>query len=381
MTRVYLLLLTLSLVGFAQGPPNCTEDISLINGEGGSTPCSYQDPPNSGNYVFTHSAVEKINIRGNDANIVSLSFPNLVSVEKSIRIAYNQPGAITQISFPSLRTAGSVQIDNNPGLVSIDLPHLMSIMNDERDAYLRIQSNDNLETFSTPLLEGISSGQTAYLQVRYNPVLETIDFPHLRTLEATDDYGEAYVFIGNNDTVQTLSMNNLQRLSAGWESISYLIVDDMLNLEQISFPQLTELLPDGGAYNFNELTVGHCPRLVEFVFPKLERVSVLQLSSLESTRKVMFPNLRELEYLWVWRSCENAESTLKMYICSEQSIGDIYFSDNGLCGPAGYMLYSINPDNAAACDAYDTCQSFTPEVTDCHCGAPGLCTVDTSLEP
>ena len=59
----------------------------------------------------------------------------------------------------------------------------------------------------------------------------------------------------------------------------------------------------------------------------------------------MFPNLRELQYLWVFRSCETPESTLKMYICSEQTIMDLTLNnDDGQCGPNGYMLYSINPE-------------------------------------
>jgi hypothetical protein len=48
----------------------------------------------------------------------------------------------------------------------------------------------------------------------------------------------------------------------------------------------------------------------------------------------------------------------------------------GLCGPAGYMLSSENPLNAAMCDLSDVCQSFVPGIGECKCGSPGLCAVD-----
>ena len=285
MMRFHFLLLNLILIGAAQAAtgPQCTEDIILINGEDCMTPCCYQDPPNSGHYTFRHNTVEKIDIRGNSADVLSVSFPNLVSVEKFIRISYNQPGSITKISFPSLRTTGALEIIGNPGLVEVNLPRLGSIDNDESAAYLKIQSNANLKILSAPRVHNISASEygNAFIQIRYNQALEEIEFPILRTIEAGDDYSEAYVFIQNNDLVRHINMNGLQRLSAGFESISWIVIDEMLNLELLSFHQLTELLPTGGAYNFSELTIGHSPRLSEFVFPNLERVSLLQLSSLK----------------------------------------------------------------------------------------------------
>ncbi len=372
------ILLSLSAAGFSKAPPNCTEDIILINDVGCSSPCCYQSPANSGHYVFTHSTVEKIDIRSNSANVLSVSFPNLTSVEKSIRISYNQPGSMTSISFPSLRTAGKVEIVGNQSLSTLDLPQLMIIDNDDYDAYLRVQSNDNLALLNAPKLERItaSNAGTAYLQIRYNPALGDIDFPILRTVEALEDYGEAYIFIQGNDLVQEISMKNLQRLSAGFESISYLIIDDMLNLQHIAFPNLKELLPTGSEYDFSELTLGHSPQLSEFVFPSLERVTVLQLSGMKGTDKAMFPRLSELQYLWVFNSCANPDSTMRMYTCTQQPLMDVFFSNSdGLCGATGYMLYSENPDNAAACDDSDVCQSFTPDINDCKCGNPGQCMV------
>jgi len=381
MPRAHFVLLTLCFSVFcvAQGP-NCTEDISLISGEGCASPCCYQDPPNSGHYVFSHSAVEKIDIRNNGANILSLSFPNLASVEKTIRISYNQPGSIQSISFPALRTAGSLEIRNNPGLVTVDLPRLRSIANDEQDASFRIQSNENLLSLNTPTLDSVlSTGNGhALIQIRYNSLLETIDFPLLRTVEVTDDYGEAYIIIGENDLLQSLHMDHLQRLVSGGESISYLVLSDMPNLNEISFSQFNEFLPVDGEYNFNELTIIDCPSLTEFVFPSLERVTLLQLGTLAGNEKGMFPSLSELEYLWLWRTCSSPDDTFKLYICSEQSIMDLYIYDNGTCGPSGYLLYSENLDNAAECDASEICQSFIPDVTDCKCGSPGLCTVGSN---
>jgi len=378
-----LFALTLSLASWAlmaQGPP-CDEDIILINGAGCASPCCYQDPANSGHLVFRHKAVERIDIRGNPASILSVAFPNLVSVEKSIRISYNQPGAVASISFPALRSAGSIEIAGNSGLVEVDLPRLMVIDNEDYDAFLKIQSNANLQSLNVPLLERVSASQagTGYIQIKYNHALPSIDLPLLKTVEAMEDYGEAYIFIQGNDGAQHVDMKSLRRLSAGFESISYLIIDDMLTLEEISFQNLTELLPTGGPYNFNEITIGHSPQLDAFVFPSLERVSLLQLSGLKGTSRAMFPKLSELDYLWVFRSCADPDSTLKMYVCGEQPIMDTLFNnDDGLCGPTGYMLYSENLDNAAACDASPVCQSFIPDVNECKCNSPGLCTVESN---
>lgn len=361
----------------AGGPGGqCTEDIEILNDTGCFAPCCVEDPPHSGHYVFAHSGVETIDIRGNSSNVLSVSFPNLQSVEGRVRISYNQPGALTTISFPSLAAAGALEILSNPGLVELDLPHLMSIDNSESSAFLKVQSNAALTTLETPLLARVvaSEGGSAYIQLRYNSVLEEIDFPLLRTVEALDDYSEAYVFISDNDAVRSLSMNDLRRLSAGSESISYLVIDDLPQLEQLAFSQLTELLPTGGEYDFSEVTVGHCPKLTDFAFPSLERVTVLQLSGLKGTRRAMFPRLSELQYLWVFRSCETFDSSLKMYVCSAEPLIDALFNnDDGLCGPSGYQLHSSNPGNEALCDASSVCQSFTPEVTECSCGAVGLC--------
>jgi len=372
----FLILSTTTVL--AQGP-RCDEDIILINDQGCASPCCIQDPPGSGNYVFLHDAVEKIDIRGNTANVVSVSFPNLVSVEKSIRISFNQPGAITSISFPSLQSAGLLEIQNNTGLQSVDLPRLMVLENEDGDANLRIQSNVNLQIMHLPLLGRVSAPEagSAYVQIRYNHALDAIDLPMLRMVAAGDDFGEAYVFISDNDGAHSVSMNNLQRLSAGTESISYLIVDDMVSMTELSFPKLQELLPTGGPSDFSELTVGHSPQLTDFVFPSLERVSLVQLSGLEGTRRAMFPKLSELQYLWVFRSCEDAFSTLKIYLCGDETLMDLLLNnDDGLCGAQGYMLTSVNPENTAACDASDVCQSFVPESNECKCNSPGLCTVE-----
>lgn len=378
--RAFLVVAIGASAAFSQnGPPQqCTEEILLINDQGCSTPCCYQSPPNSGHYVFTHVSVEEVDIRNNSANVVSVSFPNLVSVENRIRISFNDPGSVTHISFPSLRTAGAIEVNNNPGLVNLDLHMLMRIENDEDDAYLNVQSNSSLTSLNAPLLMSVIAYEagSAYLEVNSNTVLPGIDFPSLRTIEAMEDYGEAYLYVGGNDLAQSVSLPKLIRLSGGIDSISYLIVDDMLSLEQLSFPQLTELLPTGGPYDFSELTVGHSPQLTEFVFPKLKRVSLLQLTGLKGTSRAMFPNLTELQYLWVFGSCSDPTSTLKMYVCSTETLMDVSLVDgDGLCGPTGYMLYSENPENAAACDASDVCQSFEPGVGECKCGSPGLCTV------
>jgi len=383
--RLWQLMAMIPLAVFVVDPPQavaappgsqCTEDVELINGEGCFAPCCFQDPPSSGHYFFAHESVEKVDIRGNTSSVVSVSFPNLQSVEKSVRISYNQPGAVTEISLPSLVTAGALEIVNNPGLLEVDLPNLSSLLNAEYAAYLKIQSNDALKTLSTPRLARVvaSEAGSAYIQIRYNQTLEDIDFPLLRTIEAAEDYSEAYVFIQRNDVVRRIGMDDLQRLSGGSQSISWLVIDDLLQLEQISFSHLTELLPTGGAADFSELTIGHSPNLTELVFPSLERVTVLQLSSLKGTRRAMFPRLSELDYLWVFRSCEDTNSTLKMYICSEPSIADVWLNnDDGLCGPTGYMLHSSSSDDEAACDASDVCESFTPELTECRCDAVGLC--------
>lgn len=363
-------------VAMAQPGSQCTDDIGLVFGNGCSSPCCYQDPPGSGHYVFQHWNVEKIDVRSNPASVLSVSFPNLQSVDGRVRISYNDPGAVTQVSFPSLATAGALEIVGNPGLTAIDLPHLSSIDNDESDAFLKVQSNAALTTLNVPMLSTVvaSEAGSAYVQLRYNTVLEEIAFPLLRSVAAGEDYGEAYVFISDNDAVRHVDMDDLRRLSAGAQSISYLVIDDNPLLDQLSFSQLTELLPTGGPYDFSELTVGHSPSLTDFVFPSLERVTVLQLSGLKSTRRAMFPRLTELDYLWVFRSCEDYESSLKMYLCSADPIGDILLNnDDGLCGPSGYMLSSPNLDDQAACDASSVCETFTPEPTECSCGAVGLC--------
>jgi hypothetical protein len=354
----------------------CTEDVELVNGAGCFAPCCFQDPPNSGHYVFAHGDVEEIYIRGNDSSVVSVSFPNLQSVEREVRISYNQPASITSISFPSLTTAGALEVIGNPGLVEIDLPRLSSLHNEDDSAYLEIQSNAALETLNAPLLNRVvaSEAGSAYVQIRYNQVLEEIDLPLLRTVEATEDYAEAYVFIQSNDLVRQVSMDDLRRLSAGSESISYMVIDELPQLEELSFPQLTELLPTGGPYDFSELTIGHSPNLTDFVFPSLERVTLLQLTGLKGTSRAMFPRLSELQYLWVFRSCADFDSTLKMYVCSDQPLYDFTFNnDDGLCGPTGYMLHSSSSYNEAACDSSGVCESFTPELDECRCDAVGLC--------
>jgi len=382
--RLWRLLVTISLAVLVAGPPlvaagpnsQCTEDIQLIGGEGCSAPCCFQEPPYSGHYVFAHESVEAIDIRNNPASVVSVSFPKLRAVEKRARISYNQPGSVTRISFPAMATAGAVEIVSNPGLVEIDLSRLSALDNDENDAYLKVQSNGALETLDVSLLERVFAGEagSAYIHLRYNPALQEIDFPILRTVEAMEDYAEAYVFIQSNDMVRHVGMNDLRRLSGGSQSISWIVIDELPQLEELSFSQLTELLPTGGVNDFSELTIGHSPNLVDFAFPSLERVTLLQLSGLKGTRRAMFPRLSELQYLWVFRSCENFDSTLKMYICSEQPLVDTLFgNDDGLCGPTGYLLHSSNPDNEAECDLSDVCESFTPETTECRCGTVGLC--------
>lgn len=374
-----LAIFVLALPLTAAGPPaaQCTDDIELINGDGCSAPCCYQDPPNSGHYVFAHHGVEEVDIRGNSASVVSVSFPNLQSVERRVRISYNQPGSITHMSFPSMAATGALEVIGNPGLIEIDLPHLSSIENSENSAYLKVQSNAALQTLNAPLLDHVvaSEAGSAYIQLRYNPALEVIDFPLLRTVAALEDYSEAYVFIQSNDMVRQISMDDLRRLSAGVDSISWVVIDELPQLEALSFPQLTELLPTGGAYDFSELTIGHTPKLTAFVFPSLERVTVLQLSGLKGTHQAMFPRLSEVQYLWVFRSCLDADSTLKMYICNDEPIMDVLLNnDDGLCGPTGYRLHSSNADNEAECDGSSVCESFTPELTECRCGAVGLCT-------
>lgn len=375
---VPLALLVLGVPPMAAAVPGgqCTEDIALINGAGCFAPCCTQDPPNSGNYVFAHAAVEQVDIRSNPASVASVSFPNLQSVERGVRISYNQPGSMTSISFPALKTAGAIEIASNPSLVAIDLPMLSSIDSEDYSAYLRVQSNPSLTVLNTPRLDSIFASQagSAYLQVRYNSALEGVDFPLLRTLAAEEEYGEAYIFISSNDAMRSISMGDLRRLSAGAQSISYLVLDDLPQLETLSFPQLTELLPTGGPYDFSELTVGHSPNLEEFVFPSLERVTLLQLTGLKGTRQAKFPRLGELEYLWIFRSCQDPYSTLKIYTCTEQPLLDVLFNnDDGLCGPTGYQLHSTNPYNLAECDASPFCQSFTPALTECQCGSVGLC--------
>ena len=371
---VYLCLFSALMLVRANGR-QCTEDIILINDSGCASPCCYQSPANSGHYVFNHTSVEKIDIRGN-ANVLSVSFPNLTYVEKYIRISYNQPGAVASISFPKLQTAANIEIVNNPGLEAVDFPRLMAVDSYDYNARLKIQSNANLASFNAPMLERISANEdgTAFMEFRYNHALETLDFPILRTVETNDDYGEAYVFISRNDMLRSVSMDRLMRLSAGVDAISYLIIDDLPELASISFSNLVEILPAGGPDDFSELTVGHNPRLLEFAFPRLERVSLLQLSSLQGTRKAMFPNLAELDYFWAFRNCADPASSLKLYICNQTPIMDFYLAGDSSCGPAGYQLYTPDATNTAECDASPICESFTPEITDCHCGSPGLCT-------
>lgn len=376
-----LTLVAAALMGsplLAAGPPGsqCTEDIELINDQGCSAPCCVQDPPSSGHYTFIHQDVEGIDIRGNSSNVASLSFPDLRSVDGKVRISYNQVGAVETIAFPSLTTVGSLEVVANPGLTEVDLPRLSSIDNDEDEAFLKIQSNGLLSTLNIPLLSQVVAREagSAYIQLRYNPLLEDIDLPLLRTVEALEDYAEAYVFIQGNDLVRRVGMDDLRRLSAGAQSISWLVIDDLLSLEDLAFSQLTELLPTGGENDFSELTIGHAPNLTEFAFPSLQRVTVLQLSGLKGTHRAMFPRLAEVQYLWVFRSCQDMDSTLKMYVCSDPPITDILLNnDDGLCGPTGYRLYSSSSADEAVCDSSSVCESFVPEPTECKCGAVGLC--------
>jgi hypothetical protein len=379
-TRAFLVLALIASAASSQAGPGqqCTEDIVLVNDQGCSTPCCVQSPPGSGQYVFLHTEVESIDIRNNSAAVVSVSFPNLVSVAGRIRISYNQPGAVASASFPSLRSAGAIDVTSNPGLVQLELPRLRTIVNDEDDAFLKLQSNPSLTVLDASALRSVSATEagSAYLEVDSNGALGDIDFPSLQTIEALEDYAEAYLAISRNDLAHSVSMDSLRLLRAGSGSISYLIVDDMLSMQHLSFPQLTELLPTGGLDDFSELTVGHSPQLTEFVFPKLRRVSLLQLTGLQGTSRAMFPSLKELQYLWVFGSCADPTSTLQMTICSMETLMDVVFDDNGLCGPAGYMLSSENPLNAALCDLSDVCQSFVPGIGECKCGSPGLCSVN-----
>ena len=181
MHRTNLLLTFASLALFAHPAvgQNCSDDIVLVNGTGCSTPCCTQSPPGSGNYVFKHRQVESIDIRNNPSSVVSVSFPNLESVEKRIRISFNQPGAVTSISFPALRTAGAIEIVDNDGLVSLDLPRLMAIENEDFDAYLRVERNTNLASMNAPLLRSITAIEagSAYLEISLNQALPDIDLP------------------------------------------------------------------------------------------------------------------------------------------------------------------------------------------------------------
>lgn len=362
--------------GQSGGPgAQCDDDIVLFNNQGCSSPCCSQSPPNSGHYVFPHKNVENVDIRAN-SSVLSVSFPNLQAVAKRLRISYNYPGAITSISLPALFTAGAIDISNNPSLGALDLPHLSSIANDEYEAYLRVQSNASLTTLSVPKLDRViaSEAGSAFVHVRYNPLLTAVELPLLRSIEAWEDYSEAYLFVSNNDSVGTIAMDNLQRLAGGSQSISYLVIFDMPQLTELSFPQLTELLPTGSADDFSELTVGTSPNLGEFVFPSLERVTLLQLSGLKGTHRAMFPRLSELQYLWLFRNCQDEQSSLKIYLCSDEPVMDMLFgNDDGLCGPSGYMLYSPNAENQAECEANSFCEPFVPEVTECRCNAVGTC--------
>ncbi len=360
----------------AGGPgAQCDDDIVLFQDQGCSSPCCTQSPANSGHYVFAHQSVENVDIRAN-SNVLSVSFPNLQSVENRLRITYNYTGAIASISLPSLFTAGAIDISNNPSLVGLDLPHLSSIVNNEWEAFLRVQGNDSLTTLNVPRLDRViaSEAGSAYVQVRYNPLLPAVEFPLLRSIEAWEDYAEAYLFIADNESVGHITMNDLRRLAGGSQSISYVVVFDLPQLTEMSFSQLTEILPAGGEYDFSELTVGDAPNLGDFVFPSLERVTVLQLIGLKSSHRAMFPRLSDLDYLWLFRNCQDEQSSLKIFLCNAEPIMDTLFGNNeGLCGPSGYMLSSPNAENQAACDASSVCQSFVPEPTECQCNAVGLC--------
>jgi hypothetical protein len=358
-------------LSYAAGPMQCPETIELINDQGCFTQCCTQSPPNSGHYVFEHTNVEKVDIRGNSSGVKSLSFPNLQSIENTARISYNQADTINSISFASLRNAGSIEIVNNPGLNNVELPMLQTVISENYGAKLKIQSNAALQAFNAPLLSKViaSEAGTAFIEFRYNHALTQINLSKLVSVESSeDDYGEAYIFISSNNAVKSINMNNLTRLTAGIESISYLIIDSMPELEQISFSSLTELLPSGGEYNFNELTIGHSPKLAEVEFPMLERVSLLQISSMSETSAVKFPRLTELDYLWAFNNCENQNNSMKMYICNDdQPIGDFYLSDNGQCGMASYELYSPNTNDQTACEASGICQTFTPPASEFVC--------------
>ena len=253
----------------------------------------------------------------------------------------------------------------------------MAIENEDYDAYLRVQSNANLASMHVSLLRSITAVEagSAYLDISNNQALPNIDLPLLKVVMTFDDYGEAYVYVANNFAVRQMNMA-LQSLVGGEEAISYFIVYDMAQLEHLALPHLVELLPTGGPYDFSEVTIGKCPGLTEFVLPRLKRVSLLQLIELKGTTRAMFPSLESLQYFWIWRSCANANSTLKIYICGVEDIMDVLLDNSdGLCGPTGYMMYSENPNNTAECAASSICQPFYPGPGECQCGSPGSCFV------
>ena len=356
---------------------SCTDDIVIVSDVGCDDSCCYEYPIGSGHYYFTHVTVDNIDIRTNSSAIQSVTFSNLVSVEQRIRISYNQAGALKSVSFPSLRVAGKIEMVSNPSLIFVDLPQIMSIDGENQDAYLRVQSNPSLTWLNVPMLRDVvaSEAGSAYVDVDYNGALNAVDLPRLQSVRTSDEYGEAYIYIGDNPSAQRVNLGSLARLVGGEDSISYLIVYEMAALRELSCPRLVELLPAGGADDFSEVTIGNCPLLTEFVMPKLQRVSLLQLIELKGTHRAMFPSLSELQYLWVWRSCAGTGVPLELYVCGD-SLVDVMLDDgDGLCSPGGYRLASESSLANAYCEASEICETFSPGPGECSCGSPGTCSV------
>lgn len=167
--------------------------------------------------TFKHSISEQGFDLERCDDLVTLNFPNLVSISQSAYFYFSNGASIQSINFPKLQYAYDFEVVQS-SLPTLSLPLLQNV-----DGYFSIYGNSSLTSFNAPSLISVS-GNSFVFQI--NTSLTTVNFDSLELINS-------YTIFSNNGFV-ALSFPSLHTIA------NQFFVQNNSNLQSIQMTALTQ---------------------------------------------------------------------------------------------------------------------------------------------
>jgi hypothetical protein len=194
------------------------------------------------------------------ALITELPLPALETITGALDMQSNR---LKQLRLPKLTSANEVHISIEDDLVELSLPQLSSVA-----LAVEIVDNERLTSLHLESLTELVSDFSGRLVVKDNPLLGDILVPKLRRISDLE--------IKHNVVLVSVQLPALQRIDSG------LLVDDCLQLEELSLPRLTYA---------RALTMRGNSRLTRVSFLELAGTETLTLSGNAMLQSMSVPGL------------------------------------------------------------------------------------------